>query len=273
VQIRSDYWEAYQRVNRKFAQAAANAATDDDFIWVHDYHLMSVARYLREAGSRARMGFFLHIPFPAPDIFEKLPWRQCILKSLLQFDLIGFQTDRDRNNFVSCLQRLLPEATVEQNHPHLLASMQGRQAVVGTFPISIDFEEFAIPAAHPDVAARAENIRKQLLDNVLVLGVDRMDYTKGIPERLKSFRLLLRRFPELRRQITLVQVVVPAARRFRITKNYGLRSNFWSAKSMANSPSQAGCRSITCTATSGALNYWLTIAPPILRSSLRSKME
>src|ERR1700736_487086 len=115
-----DYWEAYQRVNRKFAQAAANTATDDDFIWVHDYHLMSVARYLREAGSRARMGFFLHIPFPAPDIFEKLPWRQCILKSLLQFDLIGFQTDRDRNNFVSCLQRLLPEATVEQNHPHLL---------------------------------------------------------------------------------------------------------------------------------------------------------
>jgi len=88
--------------------------------------------------------------------------------------------------------------------------MQGRQAVVGTFPISIDFEEFAIPAAHPDVAARATNIRKQLLDNVLVLGVDRMDYTKGIPERLKSFRLLLRRFPELRRQITLVQVVVPS---------------------------------------------------------------
>src|SRR6266581_1244692 len=205
-----DYWEAYQRVNRKFAQAAANTATDDDFIWVHDYHLMSVARYLREAGSHARMGFFLHIPFPAPDIFEKLPWRQCILKSLLQFDLIGFQTDRDRNNFVSCLQRLLPEATVEQNHPHMLAKMQGRQAVVGTFPISIDFEEFAIPAAHPDVAARATNIRKQLLDNVLVLGVDRMDYTKGIPERLKSFRLLLRRFPELRRQITLVQVVVPS---------------------------------------------------------------
>ncbi len=205
-----DYWEAYQRVNRKFAQAAFKTATDDDFIWVHDYHLMSVARYLREAGSRARMAFFLHIPFPAPDIFEKLPWRQCILKSLLQFDLIGFQTDRDRNNFVSCLQRLLPEATVEQNHPHMLANMQGRQTVVGTFPISIDFEEFAIPAAHPDVAARATNIRKQLLDNVLVLGVDRMDYTKGIPERLKSFRLLLRRFPELRRQITLVQVVVPS---------------------------------------------------------------
>src|SRR5436853_1175730 len=205
-----DYWEAYQRVNRKFGQAAATTATDDDFIWVHDYHLMSVARYLRDAGSRARMAFFLHIPFPAPDIFEKLPWRQCILKSLLQFDLIGFQTDRDRNNFVSCLQRLLPEATVEQNHPHLLASMQGRQAVVGTFPISIDFEEFAIPAAHPDVAARATNIRKQLLDNVLVLGVDRMDYTKGIPERLKSFRILLRRYPELRRQITLVQVVVPS---------------------------------------------------------------
>jgi alpha,alpha-trehalose-phosphate synthase [UDP-forming] len=206
----SEYWEIYQRVNRKFADAAARATQPADFIWVHDYHLMLTAGYLREAGVQSRIGFFLHTPFPAPDVFEKLPWREQILKALLQFDVVGFQTDRDRGNFVSCLQRLLAEVKVEDMPPHLLIRAHDRATVVGTFPISIDFEEFAEHAARPEVATRTEEIRKDLLDNILVLGVDRLDYTKGIPERLKSFGLLLKRFPELRRQITLVQVVVPS---------------------------------------------------------------
>lgn len=205
-----DYWETYQRVNRKFADAVAGIARDDDFVWVHDYHLMLVGGYLREVLPRTRNGFFLHIPFPAPDIFEKLPWREHILRSLLGFDAIGFQADRDRCNFLNCLQRLLPETSVQPANPHPLVCLQGKQTVVGTFPIGIDFEEFAEQAARPGVASRAAEIRRELMENVLVLGVDRMDYTKGIPERLKSFRLLLRRFPDLRRQITLVQVVVPS---------------------------------------------------------------
>jgi alpha,alpha-trehalose-phosphate synthase [UDP-forming] len=205
-----EYWEAYQRVNRKFAGVVARAANEDDFVWVHDYHLMLAAGYMRDEGVRARIGFFLHIPFPAPDVFEKLPWRKDILHALLQFHAVGFQTDRDRCNFVSCLQRLLPEISVETVSPHSLVRLNGREALIGTFPISIDFEEFAQEAAGDEVAARAANIRKELLDNMLVLGVDRMDYTKGIPERLKAFRILLRRFPELRKQITLVQVVVPS---------------------------------------------------------------
>src|SRR5207245_9322568 len=102
-----DYWETYQRVNQKFAAAAARTAREDDFVWVHDYHLMLTARYMREQGVRSRLGFFLHIPFPAPDMFEKLPWRQAVLRSLLEFDIIGFQTDRDRSNFASCAQRLI----------------------------------------------------------------------------------------------------------------------------------------------------------------------
>jgi trehalose 6-phosphate synthase len=206
----SEYWETYQRVNRMFAEAAANAARPEDFIWVHDYHLMLSANYMREAGVQSRIGFFLHIPFPAPDVFEKLPWREQILRALLQFDVVGFQTDRDRNNFVSCLQRLLPEVQAQEAQPNLLLRSQQRATVVGTFPISIDFEEFAQHAARPEVAARAEEIRRDLLENILVLGVDRLDYTKGIPERLKSFSILLKRFPELHRQITLVQVVVPS---------------------------------------------------------------
>ena len=205
-----DYWETYQSVNRKFAAAVAHTAKEDDFVWVHDYHLMLTARYMREAGVRSRLGFFLHIPFPAPDIFEKLPWRDSILSSLLDFDIIGFQTDRDRSNFASCAQRLIPAVTVENGSPHLVLSQRAHRSVVGSFPISIDFDEFANAAARPEVASRAAEIRRELMESLLVLGVDRMDYTKGIPERLKAFRILLRRHPEMRRQITLVQVVVPS---------------------------------------------------------------
>jgi alpha,alpha-trehalose-phosphate synthase [UDP-forming] len=205
-----DYWETYQRVNRKFGNAAAEMAGDDDFIWVHDYHLMLTADAMRQARVRARMGFFLHIPFPAPDIFSKLPWKKPILKALLQFDVLGFQSDHDRSNFVSCLHHLLPEAAVEERHPHLEASLEGMRAVVGTFPIGIDFDEFARAAARPEIAADSAEIRRRLSGDLLVLGVDRLDYTKGIPERLKSFRLLLQRSPELRGHMTLVQVVVPS---------------------------------------------------------------
>jgi len=204
-----DYWDVYQQVNRKFA-VAAQSSKSDDFIWVHDYHLMLVGHYLRQLGNRSRSGFFLHIPFPSPDIFEYLPWRDSILQSLLEFDVIGFQTDRGRENFLSCVQRLLPTARIKTVTPHNSVEFQGVDCIVGTFPIGIDFEEFAHRAARPEVAARAATVRREFLETILVLGVDRLDYTKGIPERLKAFHLLLRRFPELRRQITFVQVVVPS---------------------------------------------------------------
>lgn len=204
-----DYWEVYQRVNRKFA-SAADGARDDDFIWVHDYHLMLVGHYLRIARKHAKTGFFLHIPFPSPDIFEHLPWRDSILEALLEFDVLGFQTDRDRHNFLSCVKRLLPDTAIQTAGSHTLASFHGNQSIVGTFPISIDYNEFANRAARHEVAARAATVRREFRENILVLGVDRLDYTKGIPERLKAFRLLLRRFPEMRRQITFAQVVVPS---------------------------------------------------------------
>jgi alpha,alpha-trehalose-phosphate synthase [UDP-forming] len=205
-----EYWETYQRVNRKFGKVVAETANEDDFVWVHDYHLMLTADTMRQAGVRAPMGFFLHTPFPGPDVFEKLPWKKPILKSLLQFDVIGFQSDHDRANFVSCLERLLPEAEIEAGLTHPQVRLHGRRTVIGTFPIGIDFEEFARQAAATEIESHSAEIRRRLSGDTLVLGVDRLDYTKGIPERLKSFRLLLRRFPEQRGHITLVQVVVPS---------------------------------------------------------------
>ena len=205
-----EYWEVYQRVNRRFAQAAAEVTNGHDLIWAHDYHLMLMGRYLRETGCRTPTGFFLHIPFPSPDLFEKLPWRRTILKSMLHYDMLGFQTDHDRWNFLSCLERIVPHAENLREEPYSAVLFEGRRTRVGTFPISIGFEEFANHAASKDVEKGAEQFRKELSNKFLVLGVDRLDYTKGIPERLKAFRLLLRRYPELRHRVTLLQVVVPS---------------------------------------------------------------
>jgi alpha,alpha-trehalose-phosphate synthase [UDP-forming] len=205
-----EYWDVYQRVNRKFAQATAQASNGKDLIWAHDYHLMLMGRYLREAGSTSSTGFFLHIPFPAPDIFEKLPWRRNILRSLLDYQLLGFQTDRDRFNFLSSLERVLPEVSAEREDSHHIVSLRDHCTRIATFPISIAFDDFANLAASREVEAAAAQLRRELNNNCIILGVDRMDYTKGIPERLKALRILLRRNPELRHRVTLLQVVVPS---------------------------------------------------------------
>jgi alpha,alpha-trehalose-phosphate synthase [UDP-forming] len=205
----TSYWEAYQRVNRKFAEKVVRVANHDDFIWVHDYHLTLLGKYLREMGAAGRMAFFQHIPFPPPDIFEKLPWREEVLDALLDFQLVGFQTARDRRNFIHCLQRLM-DCEVHRVDDRFEVASRGRRTQVAEFPISIDFEEFQSLAATPEVAAKSDQLRRDLNGSQMVLGVDRLDYTKGIPERLKAFRHLLASFPDLHRRVTLVQVVVPS---------------------------------------------------------------
>jgi trehalose 6-phosphate synthase len=204
------YWGSYVAVNRKFSAAMAQLARPETLFWVHDYHLMETARFMREQGGEARVAFFLHIPFPPPDIFEKLPWRESILRSLLEFDLVGFQTRRDLRNFVQCLNALLKGVSLHRDSGFLQARLGERKARLGHFPISIDFRAFAEQAARHEVADRAARIRVEQKDCQIVLGVDRLDYTKGIPERLKAFRNLLARFPDLRRKIVLVQVAVPS---------------------------------------------------------------
>ncbi len=210
--FRPEYWEAYKRVNRKFAEAIAENVRRDDFIWIHDYHLMGVARELRDMGIQSKMAFFLHIPFPPLDIYLKLPWRFEVLRSLLEYDLVGFQTLRDRRNFVQCVRTLVKEADVYGKGQVVSVKLQNRTLRVGAFPISIDFNEFARLAESEEVAKGAWYIHEHLPERKIVLGVDRLDYTKGIPERLEAFRLVLQRHPELQERIVLVQVVVPSRR-------------------------------------------------------------
>lgn len=204
------YWETYVHVNRKFADAAARVARPGSIVWVHDYHLMLVGGFLRERNIRSRVGFFLHIPFPPLDIFEKLPWRSEVLRGLFAYDAVGFQTPRDQRNFLGCVRHFLPDVELHREDDQVRTNSGDRSTLIRSFPIGIDYDEFAGHAAHPEIAERAAQIRQDMHGRRIVLGVDRLDYTKGVPERLRAFRHLFGSFPHLRRQLSLVQIVVPS---------------------------------------------------------------
>ncbi|TWT42010.1 Trehalose-phosphate synthase [Phycisphaerae bacterium RAS1] len=205
-----DYWQHYLTVKAKYADAVLDAHAPGDFVWVHDYQLMGLGRELRERGCESRIGFFLHIPFPPPDIFAKLPWRVDVLRELLSYDIIGLQTPRDRENFLDCVRRLLPAARIFGRTKLARIEFAGHAAHLGVFPIGIDFGEFARHAASGPVTQRVQELRSQFSSAQIVLGIDRLDYTKGIPDRIRAFELALKRYPELHRAVTLVQVVVPS---------------------------------------------------------------
>ncbi len=201
------YWRVYRRVNQKFAEAILSASSNSRLVWVHDYHLMAVAEYLRAEGFDKRCGYFHHIPFPPRDIFGHLPWADEVLRSLLDYDLLGFQTNRDRQNFFDCLELLGDDVTAPDEESVIGPS--GRRTRVGVFPISVDWQVFHGGALQETVAHRARRFREEFGGNRILIGVDRLDYTKGIPERLAGMERALERFPDLRERITLVQLVVP----------------------------------------------------------------
>jgi trehalose 6-phosphate synthase/phosphatase len=192
-------WTVYQAVNARFAAAAATVARQTDLIWIRDYHLMLAPLALREALPEARIVFFLHIPFPPYDVFRLLPWDRDLLRGSLACDLVGFHTRRYVQNFLECAQRLLG---VRIDPAQGLVEHGNRAVRVGAFPLGIDFDGYqSLAAAAPAAPRSAERV---------VLGVDRLDYTKGIPERLLAFERLLELHPEHRERVTLVQIAVPS---------------------------------------------------------------
>src|SRR6059058_327025 len=207
------YWQAYKQVNDRYADAIGRCAQPDDFIWVHDYHLMYVAQALREQGVSGKLSaltFFLHIPFPPYDIFSKLPQQQRLLHALLQFDLVGFQTRGDVRNFLQCVRRVMSDAKVLSRRELQLIRFKDREIRVGHFPIGIDFESFENGAKSETVEQRAQRLRVSFPGCQLILGSDRLDYSKGIPERLRAFRTALELHSELRGRAVLIQIVVPS---------------------------------------------------------------
>ncbi|MBW1669797.1 MAG: trehalose-6-phosphate synthase [Deltaproteobacteria bacterium] len=204
------YWHQYLNVNRKFAEITKKHSSETDYIWVHDYHLMHMAHSLKALGIERNTGFFLHIPFPPADIFMKLPWRAQILRALLEYELVGFQTMRDRKNFFQCLRYINPGIRISGRGSVVTVIAGDKRVRVGAFPVSIDHDAFVRDAESKEVSDMAWYLHEALPNRQIILGVDRLDYTKGIPERLEAFKDALSRFPELQGKITLVQVVVPS---------------------------------------------------------------
>lgn len=194
------HWQAFLKVNRKFARVAARTlargAAGTDLVWVHDHLLMNLAVELKRMGIACRTAFFLHLPFPTPDLFRKLPWRERLLAGLLAFDQVGFQTKRDFANFIACVKALAPASTI--------------QTRIGVFPVGVDAQEIEERAARPEVEARLEALRSTLRGRKLIFGIDSLDRSQGIAEKLRAFAELLTRHPDLQERVTLVQVATPS---------------------------------------------------------------
>jgi alpha,alpha-trehalose-phosphate synthase [UDP-forming]/trehalose-phosphatase len=202
-------WDAYQRANEEFSRVATSLVGAEGTIWVHDYHLLLLASRLRTRGHRGPIGIFQHIPFPGPDIFFLLPWAHEILEAMLDFDLVGFHTKTYAANFLRCLGEL-PGVRIEGDCAIRERPGGGdRRVRVGAFPLGIMPDEFQ-PDGESKASDEIAGLLRALGESRLVLGVDRLDYTKGIPERVDAFGALLKLFPDWRKNVSLVQVSVPS---------------------------------------------------------------
>ena len=201
VAFDSSSWEAYRQVNQKIADELIAIAKPDDLIWIHDFHLFLLPKMLKAARPELRVGFFLHVPFPSSEVFRQLPVREEILKSLLEADLVGFHDYSYLRHFSASVLRLLG---LESN---LLSVRRGSKTTrLGVFPVSIDTEVFRLKTKSAAVQTLSKKMEKPTF---CFLGVDRLDYMKGLDLKLKSFRLLLKMFPQYREKVSLMQIAVP----------------------------------------------------------------
>jgi trehalose 6-phosphate synthase len=200
------WWQAYLTVNRRYADAVAEVAGRGATVWVHDYHLQLVPMMLRARRPDLRIGFFLHIPFPPQELFLQLPWRQEILEGLLGADLVGFQVPGAAANFARLARRLTSASGTDAVLQH-----DGRMVRVGAFPISIDTAELIQRANNPAVSQRARQIRRELGDpEFVMLGVDRLDYTKGIQQRVRAVAELFAEGTLSTPRDVMVQIATPS---------------------------------------------------------------
>jgi trehalose 6-phosphate synthase len=208
VRLRDEEHKSYHRINRKFAKALFPYLEKGDIVWIQDYHLIPLGESLRHLGWDGPIGFFLHTPFPPPDIFLILPWARKMLETFLTYDLIGFHVEQFRHNFE---QSLLMELEGElQDHCFRYGSIRLK---IGVYPIGIDAEMFQRWAVSPKADKQARTLKRFIGDRRLILGVDRLDYTKGIMERLRTFERMLDRFPSWKRRVSMIQISAPSRTR------------------------------------------------------------
>lgn len=198
-------WEFYRNVNLKFCQALLEVTRPGDIIWVHDYQLLLLPELVRRELPEATIGFFLHIPFPSMEVFRCLPWRDEILNGVLGADLIGFHTYDYSRHFLSCILRILGK---EQNYGQIVSD--SRVVKVDTFPMGIDAGKFLKAVGSQEVETEIKNLMRSVKNNKVILSVDRLDFTKGIPERIKAYEAFLEQYPAWRGRVTYIMLCVPS---------------------------------------------------------------
>ncbi|GAB3363254.1 alpha,alpha-trehalose-phosphate synthase (UDP-forming) [Lysobacter rhizosphaerae] len=203
VDYRREMYAGYLRVNALFAERLAPLLDEDDVVWVHDYHLIPLAQLLRERGARCRLGFFLHVPMPSSDLLAALPDHSRLFEGLSAYDLVGFQTERDLERFQDYVRLFGRGRVVEHG---VLETAGGRQLHAGAFPISIDTNQISTLAAKAVGKASVKRLAASMSGRSLAIGVDRLDYSKGLPERFRAFERYLQRHPEQRGRLTYLQI-------------------------------------------------------------------
>lgn len=200
------YIGGYRRVNQLFARKLMPLLQPDDIVWVHDYHLIPLAAELRALGCRQRIGFFLHTPLPPPLMLAAIPGHDWLIRALFAYDLVGFQSGADLNHFARYVET---EAHAQPLEGHRWRAF-GRTVQAGTFPIGIDVDEFGELAAGKEAQEMYERMKREYSRRKLLVGVDRLDYSKGLPQRMRAFREFLTKNPELRSSATLIQIASPS---------------------------------------------------------------
>ena len=196
----------YKRVNSKFADALSPLLQPDDVVWVHDYHLIPLATELRKRGHHQTMGFFLHIPFPSHETFSAAPAYEWLSRALLDYDLVGFQTTADVENFTHSI--LSGGESYSFTSDQVIKS-EKTQTKIGHFPIGIDVDAFRKVAHSQESNEQIDYLQRRTMGRRNIIGVDRLDYSKGLPDRLHAFRRLLQKHPAIQKRVTLMQIAPP----------------------------------------------------------------
>jgi trehalose 6-phosphate synthase len=199
------YWETYYNVNKKFANAILEEISDDERIWLHDYHLALVPNFIKQKKPDAKIAFFWHIPWAPWEIFDALPQSKDILNGLLQSDLLGFHTQSYVKNFLGCAVKR-PDVKIDRQNK--IIKLENHQVKIKHFPLGISYEDYSNP--DDSIIQGAKKIKEMYDVDDLILGIDRLDYTKGILNRIKAFEYLIRTYPQYKGKVVLVQIATPS---------------------------------------------------------------
>lgn len=199
--------KGYERVNERFAECVTPLIEEDDLVWVHDYHLLPLGERLRSRGLKNRIGFFLHIPWPPARLFVSLPYHERLVRTMLEYDLIGFQTEEWLESFLHYCRKELG-ADVDENSGQI--SFEGRNAIARAYPIGIDWEHFQAQGAKEEAKVAEKRLLSSTRDRTAMIGVDRLDYSKGLPERIDGIGRFFDQHPERVRDLVFIQIAPPS---------------------------------------------------------------